>query len=467
MRGRRWGLVGSIVLVLALVAGIGLWRTFEQRTQELHLVPRNPEPGAELSGSVGLGTCQLADARACAREALRTALGAGRLRPHTVIVSATAALALAPAVAEIRSELGGGVRVFGTMSGAETVFTPVGLLRQRPGDPPAIAVLAIATKEIVFGVGATAIDASPSLHEAARAATTRAVRMAAQPPSARPRAVLLAATDDGSRSAGVLSGIASVVGPDTPVLGGRTGAVVLEDGSAGAGIAVAVLYTSLPFGWTFEGGYDVSGRHSGVITKMDGPLRIAEIEGRPAADVYDEWLGGNVRRLYLEKPAQEVWGALAASPFYVRMRAPTGEVYSIFIHVWPTDLSFETKSLEIGKPLEVGERVHLASGAWETLLNRVGNLPRAARKRSEVEQAVPLLGFGYVCQGVMDLIPEHEREKAPPLISASNGGAPFLAVVTWGEYGCLTGLGNCYGNLLSSFMVVSPRSAERSEPAEQ
>jgi len=70
------------------------------------------------------------------------------------------------------------------------------------------------------------------------------------------------------------------------------------------------------------------------------------------------------------------------------------------------------------------------------------------------------LAIGFICGGVMGVIPETEREKLPILINYTNNNAPFIANFTWGEQGHFPGIGNKHGNLLTSFLVIGPKFVE-------
>ena len=69
------------------------------------------------------------------------------------------------------------------------------------------------------------------------------------------------------------------------------------------GICLAVLYTDLPLGWTFEAGFDVTEKHAGIATKVEGQA-LVEIDGRPALDVYNEWVDNEIGRLRGKAPSR-------------------------------------------------------------------------------------------------------------------------------------------------------------------
>jgi hypothetical protein len=118
------------------------------------------------------------------------------------------------------------------------------------------------------------------------------------------------------------------------------------------------------------------------------------------------------------------------------------------------------KSVSTSTKIKIGEKIYLSHGTWETLLNRIGNLPRNAIVDGEIGiRERPLFGIGFVCGGVMGVIPQTEREKMAFLMNYSNNNAPFITNFTWGEQGYFPGIGCKHGNLLTVFVAIG--SAEK------
>jgi hypothetical protein len=224
------------------------------------------------------------------------------------------------------------------------------------------------------------------------------------------------------------------------------------------GICLAVVYTDLPVGWTFEAGFDVTQKHGGIATKIDGQA-IVEIDGKPALDVYNEWVDGEIDRLQ-EQAAEPgvIRDLLTLHPLYRRYRSPTGQDYHLFSHPWPKDDRMRDKSVMTSTKIQAGEEISLSSGTWETLLNRVGNLPTNAKANGRIRvDTRPVLAVGFVCGGVLGVIPETERHKMSFLLNYANSNGPFIASFTWGEQGHFPGIGNKHGNLSTSFLVIASR----------
>ena len=321
----------------------------------------------------------------------------------------------------------------------------------------ALAVMTVSSKEVLFGVGSARRKDHTSVQDASKAAMLQAIASAGKQPQDTPRLVLVTLPRSFEEEA--IEGIVEVVGPNTALVGGTAGGpkfeVFGENEVYDNGISLLAIYTDLPMGWIFEGGFDVKDQPSGVVTKVDGNA-IVEIENRPALEVYDGWLDGHISRLATEvKDPKSIRTLLTLHPLYRKYTSPEGQDHFLFSHPWPKDDSVETKIIMTSTKIKVGERIYVSSGSWQTFLNRIGNLPIKAKVAGGIGATQgSIFGIGYICAGVMGVIPESERAKMSFLINHNNNNAPFIAPFTWGEQGQFPGIGNKHGNLLTGFVVV-------------
>ena len=461
--------LGGVALAAALLVVL-LWPEGEEFRLVPVTRPQGPPEAADAHVRVGTGWGVSESPETAVRAALDMALGDPAGPPSDfAILYATSGSDLRAILAEVRKRLGAGAKIFGGTSDVRGVMTnrgyirvsargyEVGMEERKRG----VSVMTVTSREIIFGTGAADFAAYPSAQEAAKAAVLQAIQSAGKTPADRPRVVLTAPTIGEEEE--VLAGIETVVGRECVVLGGTVGgpkAGVFGDRDAyERGVSLAVLYTDLPLGWTFEGGFDVTEPHSGTVTRMAGQT-IVEIDGRPALDVYDEWLGGRIRQLFEEAQgkADLVRDLLTLRPLYRKYQSSGGQDYFLFSHPWPRDPALKDRAVSTSTKIREGERVYLSRGSWETLVNRIGNLPRSAKVKGGIGVgARPAFGIAFICGGVLGTFPESEREKLPILINQANGNAPFISNFTWGEQGHFPGVGNKHGNLLSSFLVIGQK----------
>jgi hypothetical protein len=467
---------GYWVILLAVCALIGAGVAFAflaNGKQELQLVPkpRAVSESSEFSGTeTGTGWSIKADPGEAVQEALAMALKDKKQgNPDFAAIFATSGSDLGGILSETRKLLGDKIKIYGGTSDSRAVMTNKGFIGVGDKDyvisgaNRALAVMTVTSKDIVFGVGSADFSLYPQAQEAAKAATLKALQSCGKSPGEVLQVVL--ATISRGFEEDALEGIAEAVGKNVSVLGGTTGGpkfAVLGDREAYAeGVSLAVIYTKLPLGWVFEAGFDVQNTPGGVVTKVVDRA-IVEIDGRPALDVYDEWLGGKIKKLTEEFGDDlKIRTLLNLHPFYRRYTSREGQDYFLFSHPWPKDPSLQDKSLVTSTKINQGDKIHLSHGTWERLLNRIGNLPIKARARGGINpEKKPLFSIGYLCSGVMRVIPEEERQQMPLLINYANNNAPFIATFSWGEQGHFPGIGNKHGNLLTSFLVIAERETK-------
>lgn len=470
----------SKILILCTIGVVvaGFFFLFLGReSEEFQLVPqeinKKVAEETEISGTeVGTGWSISEDTGKAVREAIDMALqGMGQKNPDFAIVYASAGSDMEGILDAVKQILGRNTKIFGGTSDSRAVMTDKGFVRVTERGytqaamegPKGLAIMTVTSKDITFGVGSANLAEFSSPQEMAKAAVSSAIKSAGKTAEQTPTIVLLASTIGIEEE--VVEGIEEVVGRDASVLGGTVGgpaiAVFGEDAIYEKGVSLAVIYTDLPLGWTFEGGFDVTDKHSGIVTKVDGQ-NIVEIDNKPALDVYDAWLGGEIEELHerVKKP-DVIRDLLTLHPIYRKYTSRSGQDYFLFSHPWPKDDKMKNRCVSTSTKIRPGERIYLSHGTWETLINRIGNMPTNAKIHGGIDvTAKPLFAIGFICGGVMGVMPETEREKLPILINYTNNNAPFIANFTWGEQGHFPGVGNKHGNLLTSFLVIGPKCVE-------
>ena len=452
-----------IIFSLLLISGIS-----GCANNEFSLTPQEKTGkviGENGATEVGTGWSANENPEEAVNEAIAMALENKKIKnPDFVIVFATSGSNMSAILNELRKELGN-VKIYGGTSASRAVMTDKGLLNaenkeyspQNMAGKKGLTIMTISSKEIIFGVGSANLKSYDSAQKASNAAILEAIKSAGKSQNELPQIILVTPTRLIEEE--ILEGIEDVVGKNTIILGGTAGGpprgVFGNNEVYEEGVSLAAIYTDLPIGWVFEGGFDVNDLHSGIVTKA-ADQEIIEIDNRPALEVYNEWLEGEIVKLS-EKFTEErpIRDFLTLHPLYRKFQSENGQIYFLFSHPWPKDFTFKEKSIMTSTKIKVGEKVYLSHGTWEILLNRVGNLPKTAKANGGFDiNDKPILGIGYVCNGVFGAIPEIERGKMPILINYANNNAPFIAPFTSGEQGHFPGVGNKHGNLLTSFLVI-------------
>ncbi|MGB2728201.1 MAG: FIST N-terminal domain-containing protein [Halobacteriota archaeon] len=454
--------VEKVVICLAVIAivvgSIGVSYILKERGEEAEaLLPELP--GEQLREGtlirVGSGWSVKSNERAAVEEALSSARAQLKGKsPEFVILFSTVGYDSDKVLGEVRSLLGD-VQVYGGTS-CLSVQNNDGL---HVGERGSLALLAVSSENITFGVGGVSIGDYSSARDAGKAAILTAIDAAEKVEGETPKIVLMTAAPGEEEE--VLAGIEEVIGNDVPVFGGSSGdnditgkwKQFANDRVYSNGISLTAIYTDLKVGWALEAGYERS-EYRGTITRAEGRT-IYEIDNQPAAEVYNTWTGGSVVAEELETGGS----VLSKATFYplAKVLKNGGEEYTISIH--PLSINATDHSLEVFANVDKGDEVMLMHGDWELLLNRALSTPTKALESeslSEVDISFAIYDF---CAGTMLAIPEDERPKMFALVKTAIGDAPFIGTFTFGEQGHIRGAGNYHNNLVN-WMVVFTEEKE-------
>jgi len=463
--------IATLCVIVAIIVVIThfFFLRFEQTETELTPLPvtHSTKQGAGISGTeVGTGWSTNQKALLAVKEAARMALkGASQKEPDFAVILGSAGSDMTGILRSARDILGPKVKIFGGTSDSRAVITDKGFvevsdrgysLADMKG-PKGLAMMTITSKDIIFGVGSANLADFNEPQEMSKTAVLRAIIDAGKTETDQPDVILLCASIGIEEE--VLKGVEDIWDSPVPLVGGTVGgpdAEVLGKNKAyEKGACFAVIYTPLSVGWTYNGGFDVTTEHSGIVTKVQGQ-DIIEIDYKPALEVYNSWLDGKIEELHNRGEGSDVIrDLLTLHPLYRKYISPKGQDYFLFSHPWPKNNQLKSGIVSTSTKIKQGERVYLSQGTWETLVNRIGKLPLDAKNYGGISaNTQPVLGIGFICGGVMGVIPKSERKKLPFLINYSNKNAPFIANFTWGEQGYFPDVGYKHGNLLCSFIVI-------------
>jgi hypothetical protein len=332
-----------------------------------------------------------------------------------------------------------------------------------------VGILTAHLGEITVGVGAASFEEGDPAH-AARLALSRAVADANKTKADRPAMLVLFSTMQTEEAS--LEGLAEEIGSDVPLIGGTaaglvssmerktkdvSSSMIVGDRVIEQGVAITVFYTPQPFAWAYGGGFMRGSGLGGVITSADQRL-IRAIDGRPAEDVYDEWLGGRLKDA--KANGKNVQNVLALYPL-VQTVSKNGASHNQFIRAWPSNRPDAPGSLTTGANVRVGETIYASEGSENILLNRFAALPRQARRSAG--DAPMAAGLFFYCAGALQTIPREHRGNLAALVQQSMGDMPWIGLFTWGEQASVPAIGNQHGNLMASTLLF-PSSSQRKLP---
>lgn len=310
-----------------------------------------------------------------------------------------------------------------------------------------LGALAISDPEGAYGSALVPKDEKP--RAAGALAARRAIEQAGRPGEA-PAAVVLVISPGGEEEA--ILGIESVIGPNIPILGGSSAdeAVTgewseLAGGQSATGsVALAVVYPSTGVATAFHCGYEPTD-HRGVVTRADSRV-VYEIEGRPAAEVYDEWTGA-----LLDGPSSDVIELTTLHPLGRVVGEIAGVPYHRLSHLVEAR---DDGSIVVYTDVVEGDEFILMHGTRESIERRAGRVVDNALATERLSANDVLGSFVIFCAGCMSAVADRLDEIRCD-ISKRSGNAPFVMAFTYGEQGHFLGGENRHGNLMISTLLVS------------
>lgn len=317
-------------------------------------------------------------------------------------------------------------------------------------DGHGLGLLAISDPDGAYGVGAADIGDDPG--GAARQAVQTALNQAGRIGEV-PQMIWLTAAPGHEEA--VIEGIANVLGPDVPVLGGSAA----DNAVAGNwhqfangdvydnAVVVTAVFSSGDIGYSFHSGYEPTD-HRGTVTRASGRT-LYEIDGEPAAEVYNRWTDG----LLDDQLGSEnsVLGDTTLNP--LGRVAGTIEDTPYFQLSHPETVT-EDNALTLFTTVEEGQELICMTGTTDSLISRAGRVADSALQTSFSDADEIAGGLIIYCAGCMLTVQDRIGEVADSINDALDH-KPYLGTFTFGEQGCFLGGENRHGNLMITVVTFA------------
>ncbi len=253
----------------------------------------------------------------------------------------------------------------------------------------------------------------------------------------------------------LLAGVYRVLDKQTPILGGSAA----DDDVSGKwscfthqrvmrkGVVLALCDWPWRLAINYQSGYLAESKR-GQVTRSEGRV-VYEIDHRPAAEVYNEWLGGKLSSFLVT--GGNVLAETTLSPLGVPHSLGVVEAY-VLVH--PERVIVPGRALSLFADIPAGQEVALMTSRPEALVQRGANVARAALMRSKLRPEQVVGALMVYCAGCVLAI----RKKMPEMIREFQsvlGTAPFASVFTLGEQGCVLPGHVNHGNLMASVLLLS------------
>ena len=318
-----------------------------------------------------------------------------------------------------------------------------------------IGILGISDPEGGYGVGIAPFGTCPA--GATTSALVRAIEEAGRP-GELPVAVIMTVCPGNEEEA--IRAIEAYLGMTVPILGGTSADNDMSgrwqqfgnDVVIGDGISIAALFSSGDVGYAFHSGYEPTG-HRGRATDAAGRI-LYEIDGRPAAEVYNDWTDGLIADVLPRG------GSLVPTAAFAPLGNPVGHLGAVpyFRLSYPVEV-LPDKSLQLFTEVTRGSEMVLMHGTPESLSSRAGRVAAAAVESAPFGVHDVKCALVLFCAGCMLAVQDRMDETRRGLMEALQG-APFLCSFSLGEQGCFIGGENRHGNLMIATLVFGPVSVD-------
>ncbi|MDP2341828.1 MAG: FIST N-terminal domain-containing protein [Deltaproteobacteria bacterium] len=249
---------------------------------------------------------------------------------------------------------------------------------------------------------------------------------------------------------GVLAGIRDVMGSNVPLIGGSAADddITGKWSCLGGGTALTAGASLLVCDWpwklsmTFQSGYRATDKR-GVVTAAD-QRRIISIDGRPAADVYDEWT----------KRTLPIGESILASTALTPLGAVRGTAAGLELHVLvhPEHIDPD-RSIHCFAAVDVGETLVLMESTISSLTRRSTAVTNFALTQAQIGVDDVLGELVIYCAGCSLALGGNVGQMVTGL--QRHIGAPFVMPFTFGEQGCITRGRVDHGNLMCSALLLT------------
>ncbi len=348
-------------------------------------------------------------------------------------------------VSALQSSLDGSVPFHGATSCLGVMTQEAAFI----GNANGAGVIAISDPDGAYGSAIVPVEGD-DVEAAAEQALFQALGQT-QRPGETPEMIWLSATPGIEER--VIASIHAAMGVGVPICGGSSAdntvsgqwRVFDRETSWNTGIALTVMFPSVPLGYAFHSGYRPTAT-KGRVTSSEG-RQILAIDGQPGAEVYNQWTGGRIESALAD--GGSVIASTSLAPLGRRRDAVAGFDYFLLSH--PEAVSSDG-GLALFSNIETGDEIVLMEGDEDNLVQRAARVAENALEMARLEKESIAGALVIYCAGCMLTVQDRMPEVAEGLRSVL-GDKPFLGSFTFGEQGCFIGGSNHHGNLMISVVV--------------
>ena len=456
MKGKIYWII--LVLVVIIMTIVVIWMS-KAPIREEFVTPPEKEIEVKLKMGVGYST-NSQDLKTAVQETYNRMMEQlGEEKPIFAILYSTVGYDQKQLLAEVNRLLPG-TKIYGYTSMIGVMTNDGVHVGEGKTEGYSMALMGFVSDHMTFGVGACSLDEAGSPFAAGKIAITRAIEDVGKTKEDMPKIVLVTTAPFGMGEEFVIAGIESILSEKVQLAGGVAGkkgdfsggeAMFANDKVYQNGVVAVPIYTDLKIGNMFLTGFNPTDK-KGTVTKFrrdSQGLHIVEIDGKPAAKVYNDWHEG----LFEKYLGTSDW-FVAISLYHPLAKKIVGPEEFINwqilapIHFNPDD------SLTVGAAAEEGTVLHLLEGGPNVFLDRAPLTVRLARSEGEItEKEIAGVVMDQCMTALIGTAGPEDWSKMVSLINQASGNAPFIGAANIGPYGYY--LRNRYTEVTASVVVFS------------
>ena len=337
------------------------------------------------------------------------------------------------------------------------ITTSLGLLGREgviSGTDGVVGVLLLAgSGGVRVAVGAAPISGDPRA-----AAQLAAQQLLQQGDGVLPRVILFNASPGHEEA--LLQTLAEQL-PGVPAFGGSAAdhaiagewSVFTSSGPLKDAVSLVGIFGAVAVGGAIRAPYVPTGHH-GQVTASSGRT-LHELDGRPAADVLNEWLDGALTEQIRE--GGNILAQTALRPLGIQCQTEAG-VHWLTIH--PAHINQVDRSVSLFACAAPGQTLCVMEGSVSGLTTVLGDLCSESLARAGLLPHQVGLAILIYCAGCAGAIGAELDAGLRAQLADRLGNAPLLGMCTFGEQGHVPGFGNCHQDLSVSLLLIGdPASA--------
>ncbi len=250
----------------------------------------------------------------------------------------------------------------------------------------------------------------------------------------------------------ILAGLGPELPPNVALIGGSaadndlTGKwkVWTHEGVAENGAVLAVCDWPWQLTTTYFGGAWPTTRH-GRVTEASGRT-ILSIDNVPAAEVYNDWIGGVI------SDRLDTGGSILADSTLAPLGLARGVDACILVH--PEAIIAPQAGIRTFANVNVGDEVLLMQWNKPALVRAAAQLVGQSFRRSSIKKEQVIGALLIYCGGCLLAIQDRAGDMLA-LFDNELGSPPFTAMFSFGEQGCVVPHRFDHGNLMTGALLLT------------